>query len=197
MHRSLASVLKLAVPAILASASAACGSANVSLTKTPERWQSRFGEWSFDHGTAVGHGVHPDGWAYLANKKPLPETYVVDAEVSAKNGVAELALEVCETGTSYVRVYVYTIDKKVAVGAGTVNEGRPDGGETISAAPLPAISDDTWHAMKVTREPGRIAVAVDGKDAIFTNVAPTGCHAWGFVTGSDARFRNVKVSPSK
>ncbi|MDG6105022.1 Hsp70 family protein [Dactylosporangium aurantiacum] len=124
-------------------------------------WDVVTGDWKVTGGELVGSYGSTSGWQTVMLAKDLPDDVTVSCRVlMTGKGVAELMLHA--SGRRYVRVYLYAIDGKVALGDGKLDsKGAADGGGSVKTKSL-SVKPDTWYDLEVTVEDGRYTVDVDG-----------------------------------
>jgi hypothetical protein len=141
------------------------------------KWQPLTGVWTVGGGTLKGGTADPSGdvqtrpdWPAMTLSRELPADCRVSFRVrlSGNASVAELMLHVSKN--QYVRMYLYSIDQAVDIGAGQIVEGEAGsgnvrvgaGGETLAQAPFPVVRDK-WFQVVAIAQGQHYSIAVGGQ----------------------------------
>jgi hypothetical protein len=178
-------------------------------------WVPRSGVWTVADGTITGTGalardvlldqlILGEGrpsleWAFLelGRATPAEGDFVVSVEVAADDGLAELALGICED--RFTRVYVYPSEGSVVIGEGQVESGSLAGGPALEEVLVDGLAYGTWHRLEAWISGGTLIVSYDGVPLAELR-APAGlreCPRMGLRTGHRARWRGFRMGPAE
>lgn len=161
-------------------------------------WQPESGVWQLsEHGGL--HGACPQEdpeckqhWASINGRLALPANYHISTRVTLEQGVlAELMLE--RTRQQYIRVYLYLIDQKLALGKGQSSTEQPYGGATLARVPF-KVELGRSYQLDIVSCNRNLSISIDGK-RYLSGIPKMPQHkgTLGFALNGAGRFDALKV----